>query len=331
MGATGVMVQEPGKELTEREAGQEMRKVIGWTAPQLKVLLGAVIPQNTPLAAVVQFAYICKRTGLDPFVRQIYLINYGGKPTAVTGIDGYRLTAVRSGTYAGSEAPRHEGMVREEVYIVKGEKQANGDWIDKVQEVVSIMRPTTTYVTVLKDLPGGRLGKFVGVADWNEFARYDVKEVTLEDGKRKRVKILRESWRNGPKNMNAKCAEAQGLRKMAPAELSGVYTDAELDVIIDVVGKPSEANATAKEQPQARLTQAAAASGGGEVKTAKDLWNRIMDYVGGNSEEAAKVLAKITAFQKDGRTISKSSIEGMSDVYAVKSWSRFKELYPGQA
>lgn len=327
---TAVAVKErPSQELTEQQAGQEMRKVIGWTKPQLQVLLGTVIPQNTSLAAVVQFAYICKRTGLDPFVRQIYLINYGGKPTAVTGIDGYRLTAVRSQVYAGSEAPRHDGMVREECYIVKGEK-VGGDWIDKVIEMVSIMHPSTTYVTVLKDLPGGRLGKFVGVADWNEFARYDTKEVVFEDGKRKKVKVLRESWRNGPKNMLGKCSEAQALRKMAPAELSGVYTDAELDVILDVVGKPVEPHVAMKEQPQARATQAAA-SGGGEVKTGKDLWNRLMDFVGGNAEEAAKILREITAFQnKEGRTVSKSSVEGMSDAYAMKSWGRFKELQGGQ-
>lgn len=57
------------------------------------------------------FLYQCKRTGLDPLARQIYFQKRHNKQrnksemTIVTGIDGYRLTAQRTGEYAGSDDP----------------------------------------------------------------------------------------------------------------------------------------------------------------------------------------------------------------------------------
>ena len=55
------------------------------------------------------FFHHCQRTGLDPFAKQIYMVgrwdNRAGamKYVIQTGIDGYRLIAERTGTYAGSD------------------------------------------------------------------------------------------------------------------------------------------------------------------------------------------------------------------------------------
>lgn len=49
------------------------------------------------------FIGLCKRTGLDPFAKQIYAIRRKGKMTIQTGIDGYRLIADRTEKYAGSD------------------------------------------------------------------------------------------------------------------------------------------------------------------------------------------------------------------------------------
>lgn len=46
------------------------------------------------------FIHACKRSGLDPFMKQIYAIKRGPTMTIQTGIDGFRLLADRSGKYS---------------------------------------------------------------------------------------------------------------------------------------------------------------------------------------------------------------------------------------
>ena len=55
------------------------------------------------------FLHQCKRMGLDPLAKQIYFrksrSKNGDQMTIITGIDGYRLVADRTGLYAGSDDP----------------------------------------------------------------------------------------------------------------------------------------------------------------------------------------------------------------------------------
>lgn len=141
------------------------------------------------------FLHACKRTGLDPLMKQIYAIKRWSAAdqretlTFQTGIDGYRLIADRTGCYAGSDEP---------VYVVSP---------SKLPEVAS--------VTVYK-LIGGVRCPFTASARWEEYHQ------------KNRVGQLTAMWQKMPFLMLAKCAEALALRKAFPAELSGVYTHEEM-------------------------------------------------------------------------------------------------------
>lgn len=142
------------------------------------------------------FFHACKRTGLDPLMKQIYAIKrWNGKENRhemafQTGIDGYRLIADRTGCYAGSSDAE---------YTLNLETGF----------------PDVAKVTVTK-LVGGMPCQFTSSARWNEYVQ------TTKDGQPTSM------WRKMPFLMLAKCAEALALRKAFPAELSGVCTHEEM-------------------------------------------------------------------------------------------------------
>lgn len=141
------------------------------------------------------FLHACKRTGLDPLMKQIHAIkrwNYKEQREVMsiqTGIDGYRLIADRTDRYAGSSDAEYE--LNDEGY------------------------PTTAKVTVTK-LVGGMPCQFTASARWTEYCQFG------KDG------TPTSMWHKMPFLMLAKCAEALALRKAFPAELSGVYTHEEM-------------------------------------------------------------------------------------------------------
>lgn len=89
------------------------------------------------------FLYTCKKTGLDPILRQIYWIKRGDKGTIQVGIDGYRLIADRTNRYAGNDAPTFD--------TVEGQ-----------------FNPLSATVTVWK-LVGGLRCPFTATALWSEY------------------------------------------------------------------------------------------------------------------------------------------------------------------
>lgn len=88
------------------------------------------------------FGMVCQRTGLDPFLKQIYTIKRGDKWTIQTGIDGYRLLAARTGQLAGIDDP-----------IYDTESEAN---------------PGKASVTVWRLVAGQRC-PFTATARWSEY------------------------------------------------------------------------------------------------------------------------------------------------------------------
>jgi phage recombination protein Bet len=146
------------------------------------IMAGKSTPTDNDLAL---FGMICQKAGLDPFAKQIFAIERGGKWTFQISIDGLRAIADRTGQYAGSDEPLYdEGL---DIY----ELEQAGRNIPKVCKV-----------TVWKMVQGQRC-PFVGVARYSDFCQsYNGKPSGL--------------WEKMPSHMLAVRAETQALRKAFP-------------------------------------------------------------------------------------------------------------------
>jgi phage recombination protein Bet len=150
------------------------------------------------------FAQVCKKTGLDPFSRQIYAISRNvfnpetkqkePKMTTMVSIDGFRTIAARSGLYGGSKS------------FWCGE---NGRWVD----VWLSSKPPAAAKTEVWRV--GSPEPFIAVAKFGSYAQ-------SYNGK------LSGLWEKMPEVMIGKCSEALALRKAFPAELSGLYSTEEM-------------------------------------------------------------------------------------------------------
>ena len=167
-------------------------------------LLKNTIAKGTTDDQLRLFVQVCRQLRLDPFARQIYAVVRKDKMTIQTSIDGYRLLAQRSGEYAGQDGP---------FWYDATTKEWTDVWVEDYP-------PSAAKVGVFRK---GFVKPIYAVA---RFDSYAVREYNPET--RKMDGALSNLWAKMPELMIAKVCEALALRRAFPAELSGIYTDEEM-------------------------------------------------------------------------------------------------------
>lgn len=168
-----------------------------WTDNQ-RAALAQIGVQKASDADLAVFFHQSQRTGLDPFAKQIYMIERKGKQTIQTGIDGFRLIARRT-----IDRTKEDFGYRPTLWCGR-----DGQWRDVWLEQEP---PAAAKVVVVR---GGQ--------EFDAIALFDSYAGKKYDGG------LNAMWSTQGAHMIAKCAEALALRKAFPQDLSGLYTSDEM-------------------------------------------------------------------------------------------------------
>ena len=207
------------KAVAVRETG-EIVEHSEWSRSDIELIKEQVAREATD-QELRYFLMVCKATGLDPRLKQIYFIkrwdsNAGKKIGAVqSSIDGIRSVAEDSGEYAGQDAPILEFYEHDK----------------------NKMRPFSATVTVYRMVSGERV-PFTHTAYWDEYVQL------TKDGNPTSF------WLKMPKNQLAKCAEAGALRKAFPRKLQKIYVHEEMGQADNQL----PASPTPKGQPKSKPT-----------------------------------------------------------------------------
>lgn len=171
--------------------------LITFSEKDIELIKNQIIPEGSQ-EDLEMLLYQAKRTGLNPITRQIYGIfrsvrqgnNWIKKMTVQTSIDGFRVIAERTGDYGGQSEPFFE--------------------VDKDGKLICCK------MTVFRFRGDTRYPAATAVAYWEEYCQKD------KDGNLARM------WKDMPRTMLSKVAEALALRKAYPQDLSGLYTNDEM-------------------------------------------------------------------------------------------------------
>ena len=225
---------------TPTTALARIAQATGYDAEKVE-LIKDTIARGASDDELMLFLHLAQRSGLDPFSRQIYLIerraNVNGEWKTTrqpqTGIDGLRLIADRTDRYAPGRQPSY------------------------TYDAAGGLVTATAYVK-----------KFVR-GEWHEIAataHYDEYVQRKKDGQPNQM------WAEKPHIMLAKCAEALALRRAFPAEMSGLYTADEIRSGADELPAASAANPITGE-----IVDAPARATREQLSDLRDLWRRSAD------------------------------------------------------
>lgn len=302
-----------------------------FTPAQLSALKQLGI-EDAPQGDLDVFFHQAKRTGLDPFAKQIYMIGrktktggYRGEPerwetkwTIQIGIDGFRLTGQRLAEAQGLDRPvpsrqfcGHDGQWTE-VWL--------GDGPPAAAKGIITIGGLRYEATVL-------------------FREYAQTRNTQDGGK-----ALTGQWATKPATMLGKCAEAAAWRAAFPADFSGLYEAAEMDrhatVDGEVVDTPALASRPAsekrgvgavKERLAARSKQqtVAAPTAPASDDTAADDQPTASDDIEASASAAAERARLWRLMQAEGLDDAKDALEWLS-IQVKRDLTSTKDLTPDE-
>lgn len=195
---------------------------------------------------VVYFLNLCKYQGLNPLVKECYLIKYGDQPaTMVTSKDALLKRAMRNPKYRGHEA----GV------------------IVRCKETGELEYRKGSFVLEDEELIGGWAKTYVdgyevpieAAVSFREFAGY------TKQGN------LNSMWAGKPGTMIRKVALVTSLREAFPSDLSQLYTSDEISSGMDIDEAAMAPAEIPEAQPQEQKPQEAPENPAPEQYTMDDL------------------------------------------------------------
>jgi len=172
----------------------ETQSLITFSEDQVSLIKRQIAPKASD-DELKLFLYQARRTGLDPLARQIYCIHRKAKDNNGNWVD--RMTVQTS----------IDG------FRVIAERSGDYGGQDEPEFVESEGKIVCCKIRVFKFRGDQRYQASVGVAYWDEYVPQAGQD---------------HMWRKMPHTMNSKVAEALALRKAYPQDLSGLYTNDEM-------------------------------------------------------------------------------------------------------
>ena len=178
---------------------------------------------------VTMFIQLCRFQGLNPYLREAYLIKYGSQPaTIVTGKDAFTKRAEAHPEFRGMQA----GVV----------VQANGELVYRPGSLV---------------LDGEQVvGGWAKVWKKDREVPYETSVAFDEYVGRKSDGTVNRQWKEKPATMIRKVALVQALREAFPDSLGGMYDSSEMSHVDpavleekDVSPPPDEQEKIAEKEP----------------------------------------------------------------------------------
>ena len=161
---------------------------------------------NVTESEIMYFMKLCKARGLNPYIRDAYLIKYGNQPAAIiVAKDAVEKRAIQNPKYDGKEVG---------IYV---ENKETGELIKREGSILRKKKEELVgaWCTVYRK-------------DW----KYPItKEVNFDEYiQKKKDGTPNTNWENRPVTMITKVAIVQALREAFIEELSGMYEAEEMGV-----------------------------------------------------------------------------------------------------